>query len=67
MENSQHRRPDEVARSGTVNINYSRRNELTQHVEIRAPRAASCQNGSRRATCYRNGVDTADEYQHDEL
>jgi hypothetical protein len=39
MENSQHRRPDEVARSGTVNINYSRRNELTQDVEIRAPRA----------------------------
>ena len=30
---------DEVARFGNMNINYSQPNELTQDVEIRAPRA----------------------------
>ena len=30
---------DEVARFGNMNINYSQPNELTQGVEIRAPRA----------------------------
>ena len=39
MENSQDRRPNEVARFGNMNINYSRPNELTQDVEIPAPRA----------------------------
>jgi hypothetical protein len=39
MENSQDRRPNEVARFGNMNINYSRPNELTQDVEIHAPRA----------------------------
>ena len=39
MENSQDWRPNEVARFGTMNINYSRPHELTQDVEIRAPRA----------------------------
>ena len=39
MENSQDWRPDEVARFGNMNINYSQPNELTQDVEIRAPRA----------------------------
>jgi hypothetical protein len=33
------RRPDEVARFGNMNINYSRPNESTQDVEIPAPRA----------------------------
>jgi hypothetical protein len=39
MENSQTWQPNEVARFGNMNINYSRPNELTQDVEIRAPRA----------------------------
>jgi hypothetical protein len=39
MENSQDRRPNEVARFGNMNINYSRPNELTQDIEIPAPRA----------------------------
>src|SRR4029077_17462547 len=39
MENSQGRRPDEVARFGNMNTNYSRPHELTQDVEIRARRA----------------------------
>src|SRR5438552_1877427 len=39
MENSQSRRPDGVARFGNMNTNYSRPHELTQDVEIRAPRA----------------------------
>ena len=39
MENSQDWRTNEVARFGNMNINYSRPNELTQEVEIRAPRA----------------------------
>ena len=39
MENSLDSRPNEVARFGNMNINYSRPNELTQDVEIRAPRA----------------------------
>jgi hypothetical protein len=39
MENSRDWRPNEVARFGNMNINYSRPNELTQNVEIRAPRA----------------------------
>jgi hypothetical protein len=38
MENSQDWRPNEVARFGNMNINYSRPNELTQEIEIRAPR-----------------------------
>src|SRR5260370_7867584 len=32
-------RLNEVARFGNMNINYSRPNELTQDLEIRAPRA----------------------------
>src|SRR4029077_8337395 len=32
-------RPNEVARFGNMNVNYSQPNELTQDVEIRAPRA----------------------------
>jgi len=39
MENSQDWRSNEVARFGTMNINYSRPHELMQDVEIRAPRA----------------------------
>ena len=39
MENSQDRRPNEAARFGNMNINYSRPNELTQDIEIPAPRA----------------------------
>ena len=39
MENSQDWQSNEVARFGNMNINYSRPNELTQDVEIRAPRA----------------------------
>jgi hypothetical protein len=39
MENSQGRQPNEVAGFGNMNINYSQPNELTQDVEIRAPRA----------------------------
>ena len=35
MEDSQGRRPDEVARFGNVNTNDSRPHELTQDVEIR--------------------------------
>ena len=38
MENSQDRRPNEVARFGNMNINYSRPNELTQDIEIPVPR-----------------------------
>ena len=34
-----HSRPNEVARFGNMNINYSRPNELTQDIEIPAPRA----------------------------
>jgi hypothetical protein len=39
MENSQDRRPNEIARFGTMKVNFSRPHELTQDVEIRAPRA----------------------------
>ena len=39
MENSQDRRPNGVARFGNMNINYAWPNELTQDVEIPAPRA----------------------------
>jgi hypothetical protein len=39
MEKSQDRRANEVARFGHMNINYSRPNELTQDIEISAPRA----------------------------
>ena len=39
IENSQDRRPNEVARFGNMNINYSRPNELTQDIEISGPRA----------------------------
>ncbi len=39
MENSQDWLSNEVARFGNMNINYSRLNELTQNVQIRAPRA----------------------------
>jgi hypothetical protein len=39
MENSQTWQSNEVARFGNMNINYSRPNELTQDVEISAPRA----------------------------
>ena len=39
MENLQDWRSNEVARFGNMNINYSRPNELTQGVEIRAPHA----------------------------
>ena len=39
MENSQDWRPNAVARFGSMNINYSLPRELTQDVEIRAPRA----------------------------
>jgi len=39
IENSQDRRPNEAARFGNMNINYSRPNELTQDIEIPAPRA----------------------------
>ena len=38
-ENSQDRRPDEVARFGNMNINYSQPNELTQHIEGAIPHA----------------------------
>jgi hypothetical protein len=38
MENSQGRRPDEIARFGNMNINYSWPNELTQDIEIAVPR-----------------------------
>ncbi|MGC2626758.1 MAG: hypothetical protein WA269_07960 [Candidatus Udaeobacter sp.] len=39
MENSQDWRPNAVARFADMNMNYSRPNELTRNVEIRAPRA----------------------------
>jgi hypothetical protein len=39
MENSQGRRPNEVAGFGNVNINYSWPNELTQEIEIPVPHA----------------------------
>ena len=39
MENSRDWWPNEVALFGNMNINYSRPNKLTQHVEVRAPRA----------------------------
>ena len=39
MENSTGWRPNEVARFGNMNINYSQPNELTQDVEIPGPRA----------------------------
>jgi hypothetical protein len=38
MENSQGRRPNEVAGFGNMNINYSWTNELTQDIEIPVPR-----------------------------
>ena len=38
MENSQSRRPNEVAGFGNMNINYSWPNELTQDIEIPVPR-----------------------------
>ena len=38
MENSQGRRPDEVARFGNMNTSYSRPIELTQDIEIPVPR-----------------------------
>jgi hypothetical protein len=40
MENSQSRRPNEVACFGNMNINYSWPNELTQDIEIPVPHAA---------------------------
>jgi len=39
MENSQRRRPNEIARFGNMHMNYSRTNESTQHVEDAIPRA----------------------------
>jgi hypothetical protein len=39
MENSTGLAPNELGRFGDMNINYSRPNELTQDVEICAPRA----------------------------
>jgi hypothetical protein len=39
MENSQSRRPNEVAGFGNMNINYSWPNELTQDIEIPVPHA----------------------------
>jgi hypothetical protein len=39
MENSQGRRPNEVAGFGNMNINYSWPNELTQDIEIPVPHA----------------------------
>jgi hypothetical protein len=39
MENSQGRRPNEVARFEDMNIKYSRPNKLMQDVKSRAPRA----------------------------
>jgi hypothetical protein len=39
MENSQGLRPDEVARFGNMNSDYSWLNKLTQDLEIPAPRA----------------------------
>jgi len=39
MENSQVRRPNEVAGFGNMNINYSWHNELTQDIEIPVPHA----------------------------
>jgi hypothetical protein len=39
METQQPWRPNEVGRLGDMNIKYSRPNELTQDVEICAPRA----------------------------
>ena len=38
MENSQGRRPNEVAGFGNMNINYAWPNELTQDIEIPVPR-----------------------------
>ena len=38
MENSQARRPNEVAGFGNMNTNYSWPNELTQDIEIPVPR-----------------------------
>jgi len=38
MENSQGRRPNEVAGFGNMNTNYSWPNELTQNIEIPVPR-----------------------------
>ena len=38
MENSQSRRPNEVAGFRNMNINYSWPNELTQNIEIPVPR-----------------------------
>ena len=38
MENSQGRRPNEVAGFGNMNTNYSWPNELTQDIEIPVPR-----------------------------
>jgi hypothetical protein len=39
MENSQSRRPNEVAGFGNMNINYSWPNELTKDIEIPVPHA----------------------------
>jgi len=39
MENSQGRRPDEVARFGNMNIDYSWTSELKQDIEIPVPQA----------------------------
>ncbi|PYJ53261.1 MAG: hypothetical protein DME82_14550 [Verrucomicrobia bacterium] len=38
IENSEDRQPNEVARFGNININYSRPNESTRHVDIFIPR-----------------------------
>jgi len=62
MENSQGRRPNEVAGFGNMNTNYSWPNELTQDIEIPVRALCECQNRSRRAACYRNSVNTADAY-----
>ncbi len=68
MENSQGRRPNEVAGFGNMNTNYSWPNELTQDIEIPVPRVVRIVRTVRaglRATS--NGVNTADGYQHDEV
>ncbi len=65
MENSQDWRSNEVARFGTMNINYSRPHELMQDVEIRAPRAVRVVR-TLRIGLPANGVATAGAYQQDE-
>jgi hypothetical protein len=66
MENSQGRRPNEVARFGNMNIDYSRPNELTQDIEIPVPHAVRVIRMSSvgLSTCHK-GLDAADRYQHD--